>query len=79
MKINNSRNTWNEHWFQFILRNPDKPWDWYCITNNENVTLELIDKYPDKPWDWEYLSSNPNLTMEFVEKYQDKPWDWEIK
>ena len=55
---------------------PNKPWRWFWISSNPNITMDIIEKYPDKPWDWAFISSNPNLTMEFIEKYPDKPWNW---
>ena len=55
---------------------PDKPWNWYRVSSNPNITMEIIETYPDKPWNWYGVSYNPNLTMEMIEKYPDKPWDW---
>ena len=62
---------------EIIENYPDKPWNWYRISINPNITIEMIEKYPDKPWDWDGISYNPNITMEFIEKYPDKPWDWD--
>jgi len=62
---------------EIIENYPDKPWNWYRISINPNITIEMIEKYPDKPWDWDGISSNPNITMEILEKYPDKPWDWD--
>jgi hypothetical protein len=57
---------------------PDKPWDWYWISGNPNITPEYIERHPDKPWVWFYISQNPNITpefIEFIETQSDKPWD----
>jgi hypothetical protein len=62
---------------EFIDTYPDKPWSWYGLSRNPNITLEQVEKYPDKPWNWYGLSWNPNVTMEMVEKYHDKPWNWD--
>ena len=35
-----------------IEKYPDKPWDWYYISWNPNITMDFIEKYPDKPWNW---------------------------
>jgi hypothetical protein len=56
---------------------PDKPWNWYWISKNLNITMEMIESHPDKPWDWECISENPNITMEMIEAHPDKPWNWE--
>ena len=26
---------------------PEKSWDWYCISMNPNITMEMIEKYSD--------------------------------
>ena len=57
---------------------PNKDWNWWNLSRNSNITMEIIEKFPDKPWKWELVSSNPNLTMDIIEKYPDKPWDWKI-
>ena len=62
---------------EIIENNPDKPWDWEWISNNDNITIDFVEKHIDKPWDWEQVSWSDYLTMEFIEKYPDKPWDWE--
>jgi hypothetical protein len=40
------RNTINKQWsisyFKFIQDNPDKPWKWYYISNNSNITFKII-------------------------------------
>ena len=33
---------WSEYWAQFIIDNPDKPWDWDLLSTNENITFEFI-------------------------------------
>ena len=50
---------------------------WNYISQNPNITMEIIEKYPNKPWDWEFISENPNITIEFIEKYPYKSWDWD--
>ena len=61
---------------RLLERYPDKPWDWYDINKNPNITMDIIEKYPDKPWDWYDISQNPNITMDIIEKNPDKPWDF---
>ena len=63
--------------FEKIIREyPDKPWDWFEISRNPNITLDFIEANPDKPWDWSGISLNPNITFDFIEANPDKPWDW---
>ena len=62
---------------KLILKYPEKPWDWEWISQNPNITMEMIEKYPEKSWNWEWISQNPNITMEMIEKYPEKPWNWD--
>jgi hypothetical protein len=32
----------------YIEKHPDKPWDWYNISSNPNITIEDIEKHFDK-------------------------------
>jgi hypothetical protein len=59
-----------------VKKNPDKPWEWYCISMNPNITWDIIRDNPDKPWSWKGISSNPNITMDIVRDNPYKPWDW---
>ena len=61
---------------EFIEKYPEKPWNWWSISNNPKLTMEIIEKYPEKPWNWWGISNNPKLTMEIIEKYPEKPWNW---
>ena len=40
---------------------PDKPWNWFDISRNTNLTMDMINNNPDKSWDWEAISRNPNI------------------
>jgi hypothetical protein len=40
---------------------PDKPWNWYKLSFNPNITWEIVQTNPDKPWNWYYLSQNKFL------------------
>ena len=31
-----------------IEKYPNKPWDWRCISQNPNITMDFIEKYIDK-------------------------------
>jgi len=47
----------NQLW-TLITRYPKKPWNWYSISENPNITMEFIEKYPDREWNWGSISSN---------------------
>ena len=46
------------------------------ISENPNITWEIIENNPDKDWSWMFISENPNITMEIIENNPDKNWDW---
>ena len=43
---------------EIIEKYPNKPWNWWHISQNPNITMEFIEKYPNKPWDFGLLSQN---------------------
>ena len=49
-------------WFQFILDNPDKQWCYYWISQNLNITWDIVQANPDKDWEYSALSTNSNIT-----------------
>ncbi len=50
---------WSELWFSFILENSE---NWCGISENVNITWDIIRDNPEKPWNWYNLSSNSNIT-----------------
>ena len=61
----------NPLWY-LILKYHGKPWDWYWISCNPNITWNIIQANPTKPWNWYGISRNPNITLEFIEANLDK-------
>ena len=55
----------NYFWNKFVLKHEDKI-SWYHLSENPNITWEIVKANLDKPWDWEQLSRNPNITWEIV-------------
>ena len=49
---------WNQYFFNFVNANQDKHWDWYHLSQNPNITMDIVEANPDKPWDWKSLSRN---------------------
>ena len=49
---------WKKEWFQFILDNPDKEWDYGRLSINPNITWDIVKSNPDKPWDYDILYQN---------------------
>ena len=48
---------------KLLLKYPDKPWNWYWLSCNSNITMDFIEKYPDNPWNRNAISRNPNITL----------------
>ena len=42
------QNKWDVHYWNFLMKYEDKL-NWSCISDNPNLTMEIIEKYPDKP------------------------------
>jgi hypothetical protein len=53
---------------------PTKPWIWYFISQNPNLTINFIEKYLEKDWNWNAISSNPFNGMydEIQERYSSR-------
>jgi hypothetical protein len=60
---------------KYVENYPEKPWNWFAISCNPNLTMEYLEKHPEKPWDWYRIAHITNLTMEFVEKHPDEDWN----
>lgn len=53
---------------------PDKPWNWWVISANPNITWDIVQLYPEKDWDYYSLSKNPNITWEIVQANPTCAW-----
>ena len=59
--------SYSKYYFDFVKNNPDKPWNWYALSGNPNITWDIVRDNPDKPWEWDALSRNEMV-------YQKKCW-----
>ena len=51
----------NTFW-QYVLDNPDKQWEYDCLSSNPNITWEIVQANPDKDWEYSAVSTNSNIT-----------------
>ena len=51
-------NEFNNGFWNMIIKNPEKRWDWNDISKNPNITWDIIKKNPDKDWNWNLISMN---------------------
>ena len=56
--------------------NPDKPWGWYWLSKNPNITWGIVEANHDIPWNLRGVSMNQNITMDIVKANPYIPWDW---
>ena len=61
-----------------IDEHPEKPWNWYTISHNRNITMKYILDHPGKQWVWYWISINPNIQMKDIVAHPDFPWNWEL-
>jgi ankyrin repeat protein len=65
---------WSRKWFQYILDHPEKRWSYEGLSDNPNITWEVVQENQDKRWDYWKLSRNPNITWEIVQANPQKQW-----
>ena len=39
-----------EKWLKYILDHPEEDWDWDEISENPNVTLDMVERHTELPW-----------------------------
>ena len=61
-----------------LQRFPDRPWNWWFLSANPNITWEFIQANPDKHWSSYGISLNPNITWEIIKNNPQIRWKWEF-
>ena len=67
-------------WEKYLSQNitfPENFWDLGWLSENPNITWEIVQANPDKHWSFFSLSQNPNITCDIVQANIDKPWYFE--
>ena len=69
----------NPYW-NFIASHPEVDWDWEIVTQNPNITSEIVANNLSYPWDFEYVSSNlmDNITAQMIIDNPDKEWNFHV-
>lgn len=60
---------------QYIIDNPDLPWEWDAITTNSRITLADVLEHPELPWNYGQLICNSNITWADTIAHPELPWD----
>lgn len=61
---------------------PFEKWEnrfWSLLSDNINLTEDIIEEYINKNWHWHSISSNPNLTLSFIEKWKNNFSDYDVR
>jgi hypothetical protein len=70
LKSITSRNWWKSHFFKNYKISP------YHVSQNPNITMEMVKKFHMRDLDWYAISSSKYLTLDIIEKYPKKCWSW---
>ena len=54
------------------------PVNYLYLTNNPNITWDIIQSNPDCDWNLRLLPLNSNITWDIIRSNLDKNWDWGI-
>jgi len=68
---------WEKYLSQALKTFSENFWDLGLLSQNSNITWEIVQANPDKPWSFFNLSENPNITCDIVQANIDKPWYFE--
>ena len=55
----------------------DNTWDWKNVSENPNITWDIIKGHPERPWEPEMVSRNKNITWEIVKANPEYPWNFQ--
>ena len=66
---------WKKYLSQAIKTFPENLWNLdMLLSQNPNITWEIVQANPDKPWCFNMLSKNSNITWDIVQANPDKSW-----
>ena len=51
---------------------------WESMSQNPNITTDLLLMNQDKSWQWALLTDNAAISIDFIEAHKSMPWDWII-
>jgi len=47
------------------------------LSENPNITFDIVKNNPQIPWSYIHLSGNPNITFDIVRENPEIPWDYQ--
>ena len=69
---------WEKYLSQNIKTFPKNCWFFEWLSQNSNITWEIVQANPEIDWNFEWLSENPKITRDIVKANPDKDWNFEI-
>lgn len=60
--------------YDIVWQYHDKPWDWYIMSENDNIPVSDALTDMNMPWNWSMLSLR--ATWADIQEHPDAPWSW---
>ncbi len=54
----------------------DKPWNYRSLSENPNITWDIVLDNPNIEWNYQILSKNPNITWDIVKNNPNIEWNY---
>jgi len=70
------RNIQKQYW-KLICDNSNKIKNWHYVSDNVNITPDIVINNPNVKWEWSNLCCNPSIPLWFIERNLDKKLSWE--
>ena len=59
---------------EYIIKNKDKPWDWYILKYRDDITIDIIKNNPEISYCWSSLSII--LKWDIIKNNPQFPWNY---
>jgi hypothetical protein len=70
-------NDWSQYWFDYIMKNVNpENIDWFLISSNPNLNINIINSAPPEKWDRSHVSRNPGITLNDITNNPGFKWVW---
>lgn len=60
--------------WEFVLQYRSKNWNWYFLSQRQDLTWEFVQQHDTLPWNWYVLSESLPLSWEIVRQFPEAPW-----
>ena len=61
---------------QLFKKYPDAQWDYSALSDNLNISIDVVLNHLDKKWKFIKISRHPKITIIDVAKHPKLSWDW---